>query len=174
MGTDLQTRGYQPGFRSLWVPRLPDLIPVQGEPRETMGIVQWQENHPSRWMCAQEELSVPEASKEGPAGGLGALGRGWRPVGWTPEGPVLLHLTALGLHPSSLCPHQWSALSLPTVPGPGQLHLETLSGEPLGSSVSGGKTPVGLQSPWDGSTAEAMFLCSGSSPPFPGCLRGRG
>ena len=57
----------------------------------------------------------------------GALGRGWRPVGWTPEGPVLLHLTALGLYPSSLCPHQWSALSLSAVPGPGQLHLETLS-----------------------------------------------
>ena len=76
VGADLQTRGYQPGFRSLWVPRLPDLIPVQGEPRGAMGIVQWQENHPSRWTCALEELSVPEASKEGLAGGLGALGRG--------------------------------------------------------------------------------------------------
>ena len=112
-----------------------------------MGIVQWQKNHPSRWTCAQEELSVPEASKEGLAGGLGALGRGQRLVGWTPEGPVLLHLTALGMHPSSLCPHQWSALSLPTVPGPGQLYLDTLSGEPLGSSVSAGKTPMGPQSP---------------------------
>ena len=69
----------------------------------------------------------------------GALGRGWRPVGWTPEGPVLLHLTALGLHPSSLCPHQWSALSLPTVPGPGAA--------PPGDSVSGGETPMGPQSP---------------------------
>ena len=69
----------------------------------------------------------------------GALGRGWRPVGWTPEGPVLLHLTALGLHPSSLCPHQWSALSLPAVPGPGAA--------PPGDSVSGGETPMGPQSP---------------------------
>ena len=145
MGADLQTRGYQPEFRSLWVPRLPNLIPVQGEPRETMGIVQWQENHPSRWTCAQEELSVPEAPKEGPTGGVsGALGRGWRPVGWTPEGPVLLHLTALGLHPSSLCPHQWSALSLPAVPGPGAA--------PPGDSVGEGRPP------WDPSPPETEQL----------------
>ena len=166
MGADLQTRGYQPEFRSLWVPRLPDLIPVQGEPRETMGIVQWQEKHPSRWTCAQEELSVPEASKEGLAGGLGALGRGQRLVGWTPEGPVLLHLTALGMHPSSLCPHQWSALSLPPCQDLGQLQPEPLSGEE--------RPPHGTPVPLRWSNCRSWFLCSGSSPPFPGCLRGRG
>ena len=74
----------------------------------------------------------------------GALGRGWRPVGWTPEGPVLLHLTALGLHPSSLCPHQWSALSLPTVPGPGAA--------PPGDSVGEGRPP------WDPSPPETEQL----------------
>ena len=138
MGSRL--RGCLLGSRSLWVPRLPDLILVKGEPRERMGIVQWQENHPSRWTCAQEELSVPEASKKGQWGGVWGFGERVAACG-------LDHLTALGLHPSSLCPHQWSALSLPTVPGPGQLHLDTLSGEPLDSSVSGGKTPVGPQSP---------------------------
>ena len=48
-----------------------------------------------------------------------AMGRGWRPVGWTPEGPVLAPLTALGLPSSRLCPHQWSVLGLPIVPGAG-------------------------------------------------------
>ena len=33
-------RGYHLGSRSLWVPRLPDSIPVQVEPREWMGIIQ--------------------------------------------------------------------------------------------------------------------------------------
>ena len=84
---DLQTRGYQPEFRSLWVPRLSDLIPVQGEPRETMGIVQWQENHPSRWTCAQEELSVPEAPKEGLVGGLWGFGERVAACGLDPRRP---------------------------------------------------------------------------------------
>lgn len=118
-GADLQTRGSQPGCRSLWVPRLPDSIPAQSEPRETMGIVQWQENCPSRWTCAQDELSVPEASKEGSVGSLWGFGARVAACGLDPRRPVLPHLSALGLHPSSLCPHRWSALGLPTAPGPG-------------------------------------------------------
>ena len=41
-----------------------------------MGVVQWQENRPSRWTRAQEELSVPKASKEGSVGSLGLWGEG--------------------------------------------------------------------------------------------------
>ena len=157
MGADLLTRGYQPGFRSLWVPRLPDLIPVQGEPRGTVDIVQGQEKHPSRWTCAQEELSVPEASKEGPAGGLGALGRGWRPVGWTPEGPVLLHLTALGLHPSSLCPISGLLSASPQCQDLGSSTWTLCQGSPWAPlSVEG-------RPPWDPSPPEMeqlQKLCS--------------
>ena len=137
VGADLQTRGYQPGFRSLWVPRLPDLIPVQGEPRETMGIVQWQENHPSRWTCAQEELSVPEASKEGPVGG--SLGLWGEDGGLDPEGPVLSPLTALWLPSSRLCPHQWPPHGARTWGSSTWRLCHT------GFPVRGWKTPMGPQ-----------------------------
>ena len=120
MGSRL--RGCLLGSRSLWVPRLPDLILVKGEPRERMGIVQWQENHPSRWTCAQEELSVPEASKEGPAGGVWGFGERVAACG-------LDHLTALGLHPSSLCPISGLLSASPQCQDLRQLQVETLAGE---------------------------------------------
>ena len=125
-------------------------------------------------MCAQEELSVPEASKEGPVGGgggLGAMGRGWRSVGWTPEGPVLAPLPALGLPSSRLCPHQWSVLGLPTVPGPGAA--------PPGDSVTHAPLSGDGRPPWDPSPSEMeqlqklgspLLCCSRSSPTFPRCL----
>ena len=130
VGADLQTRGYQPEFRSLWVPRLPHLIPVQGEPRETMGIVQWQENHPSRWTCAQEELLVPEAPKEGPAGGsLGLWGEG----GSLWAGPQKALSFSTSWHWACtlvLCvPISGLLSAFPQFQDLGQLHLETLSGE---------------------------------------------
>ena len=160
MGCDPQPGAGQPGSWSLWVPRLPDSIPVQAELREMIGVIQCEENHPSRWTCAQEELSVPEASKEGPVGGggLGAMGRGWRPVGWTPEGPVLAPLPALGLPSSRLCPHQWSVLGLPTVPGPGAA--------PPGDSVTHAPLSGDGRPPWGLSPSES----SGSSPTFLSCL----
>ena len=94
--------------------------------------------HPGGRVLRRSSQSL-RLQRKGRRGVSGALGRGWRPVGWTPEGPVLVHLTALGLHPSSLCPHQWSALSLLSVPGPGAA--------PPGDSVRGGETPMGPQSP---------------------------
>ena len=87
-----------------------------------MGIVQWQENHPSRWTCAQEELSVPEASKEGPAGGVWGFGQRVAACG-------LDHLTALGPHPSSLCPISGLLSASPQCQDLRQLQVETLAGE---------------------------------------------
>ena len=158
MGSDPQPGAGQPGSWSLWVPRLPDSIPAQAELRELMGIIQCEENRPSRWTCAQEEFSVPETSKEGP-------------VGWTPEGPVLAPLTALGLPSSHLCPHQWSVFGLPTVPGPGAA--------PPGDSVTQAPLSGDGRPSWDPSLSEMEQLqklglplprCSGSSPTFPRCL----
>ena len=136
-----------------------------------MGIVQWQENHPSRWTCAQEELSVPEASKKGQWGGVWGFGERVAACGLDPEGPVLAPLTALGLHPSSLCPHQWSVLGLPIVPRPGA----ALSGD----SVTQAPLSEDGRPPWDPSPSEMEQLeklgsplppCFGSSPTFPRCL----
>lgn len=99
------------------------------------------------------------------------MGRGWRPVGWTPEGPVLAPLTALRLPSSRLCPHQWSVLGLPTVPGPGAASPgDSVTQAPL----SGDGRPS-----WDPSLSEMeqlqklgspLHCCSGSSPTFPRCL----
>ena len=97
--------------------------------------------HPGVLRRSSQSLRLQRKGRQGVSG---ALGRGWRPVGWTPEGPVLLHLTALGLHPSSLCPHQWSALSLLSVPGPGAA--------PPGDSVGEGRPP------WDPSPPEMEQL----------------
>ena len=99
--------------------------------------------HPGGHVLRRSSQSL-RLQRKGCGGVSGALGRGWQPVGWTPEGPVLAPLTALGLHPSSLCPHQWSVLGLPTVPGPGQLHLETLSHRLL---CQGRRDPHGTPAP---------------------------
>ena len=104
-------------------------------------------------------------------GSLWGFGERVEACGLDPEGPVLAPLTALGLHPSSLCPHQWSVLGLPTVPRPGA----ALSGD----SVTQAPLSEDGRPPWDPSPSEMEQLeklgsplppCSRSSPTFPRCL----
>ena len=109
-----------------------------------IGVIQCEENHPSRWTCAQEELSVPEASKEGPVGeSLGLLGEG----GGLWAGPQKALFLPLSQHwgcPQVVCvPISGLFLASPRCQDLGQLHLETLShrlpcqgmGDPPGTSA---------------------------------------
>ena len=60
-------------------------------------------------------------------GSLWGFGERVVACGLDPEGPVLSLLTALGLHPSSLCPISGLFLASPWCQDLGQLYLETLS-----------------------------------------------
>ena len=109
--------------------------------------------------------------RKGRWGGLWGYGERVVACGLDPEGPVLAPLTALWLPSSRLCPHQWSVLGLPTVPGPGAA--------PPGDSVTQAPLSGDGRPPWDPSPSEMEQLqklgsplppCSGSSPTFPRCL----
>ena len=108
-----------------------------------MGVIECQENRPSRWTCAQEELSVPETSKEGLWGVSGALGRGWRPVGWTQKALFLPLSQHWGCTLVLCVPISGLFLASPLCQDLGQLYLETLShrlpcqrmGDPHGTPV---------------------------------------
>ena len=123
-----------------------------------MGVVQWQENRPSRWTCAQEELSVPKASKEGSVGSLGLWGEG----GGLWAGPQ----KALSFPTSQ----RWGCALVLCVPIGGLLSVSPQRRD-LGQLHLPHGTPVPLR--WS-NCRSWVPLCHAALevPPFPGCFGG--